>query len=57
MFGFAALVSMIVLAWMPHARRIVKVAWWAVLGLYIVTAATAVLDGKARMIIVWDFDI
>ncbi len=42
-FGFGALASMIVLAFMPQARQIVKLGWWALLILYIVTVATAIL--------------
>jgi hypothetical protein len=45
-FGFAALASMIVLAWIPEARRIVTVGLWALLGLYIVTAVATVLMPK-----------
>ncbi len=44
--GFGALASMVVLAWMPEARRIVKLGWWVLLGLYIVTATAAVLMNK-----------
>ena len=43
MFGLVALASMIVLAFIPQTRRIVKVGWWALLALYIVAAAAAVL--------------
>ena len=39
--GFVALVSMIVLSWIPQARRIVVVGWWALWGLYIITAVVA----------------
>ncbi len=45
-FGFVTLASMIVMAWMRQARLIVMVGWWALLGLYIVTAAAAVLMTK-----------
>jgi hypothetical protein len=44
--GGMSLVSMIVLAFLPHARRIVLVGWWVLLGSYIVTAAAAVLMAK-----------
>lgn len=44
--GFGALVSMIALAWMPQARQIAKVGWWALLGLYVVAAVAAVLMRK-----------
>ena len=44
--GFGALASMIVLWFMPHVRRIVLVGWWALLVLYIVTAAAAVMMSK-----------
>jgi hypothetical protein len=45
-FGFGALASMIVLAFIPNPRRIVVVGWWALLSFYIVTAAAAVLMSK-----------
>ena len=45
-FGVAALVSMIVLAWLPQPRRIVTVGWWALLSLYIIAAAVAVWMSK-----------
>ena len=44
--GFGALASMIALTWMPQARRIVVVGWWALWGLYVVTAIAAFLMSK-----------
>jgi hypothetical protein len=45
-FGFGALASLIVLALIPQTRRIVTLGWWALLGLYIVSAAATVLMSK-----------
>ena len=45
-FGFGALITMVLLAIVPPMRRIVTVGWWLLLGLYIVTAAAAVLMVK-----------
>jgi hypothetical protein len=45
-FGFGALVFMVVMALLPPMRRIVRVGWWILLGLYVVTAAAAVLMTK-----------
>jgi hypothetical protein len=44
--GLAALVSMIVLAIIPFSKRIVLVGWWALLGLYILTALIALFQHK-----------
>ncbi len=44
--GLVAVVSMIALSWLPQARRIAVVGWWALLALYIITAIVAVVVSK-----------
>lgn len=46
LLGLAALLGVVVMSWISKARPILLVGWWVLFGLYIISAATAVLMSK-----------